>query len=98
MSSIRCLFRPHKWVFISNVMGMLKDEKFPVYFGLYQCSRCKEISVGLMDGLILQTLRGGTGDRRCQKVSLWPLLRWRSWLSELQSALASDESSSSCRE
>jgi len=37
---MRCLFRACKWVFICNVAGL----------GLYQCQRCKTLSVGSPDG------------------------------------------------
>lgn len=54
MTSIRCMFRPHKWVFIGNIVGdvgvNVQREIVSHRYGLYQCSRCKELSVGSLDG------------------------------------------------
>jgi len=37
-----CLFRPHQWVHVVNVESPVSVGRA----GLYQCSRCKTLSIG----------------------------------------------------
>lgn len=52
--TLTCMFRPHKWVFIGNVVsevGVNVQREVQAHrYGLYQCSRCKELSKGSPDG------------------------------------------------
>lgn len=80
MTSIRCLFRPHKWVFVGNVVrdvvrdvwiadvsgsAVSKGVLCNVY-GLYQCSRCKELSKGSPGGPLAGcAICGAKNDEPC---------------------------------
>lgn len=51
MFGIMCIFSPHRWQFICNGRG--KSSEFITCerrVGIYQCSRCKTISIGHPDG------------------------------------------------
>ena len=67
--NITCWIRPHKWVFIGNVVMKVEQKRSIVgpglgippspsvkteivseRYGLYQCTRCKELSRGSPDG------------------------------------------------
>ena len=41
-----CIFLPHKWVHITDVVVGKNCFEQPILRGLYQCKRCKELSKG----------------------------------------------------
>lgn len=43
--SLLCIFRPHKWKHIFN--SEQGNSTYSQWIGIYQCSRCKEISQGM---------------------------------------------------
>ena len=45
MRGLICLFRPHRWTWVLNYVRTSVG-LFESYGGIYQCSRCKTISIG----------------------------------------------------
>ena len=41
-----CFVLPHKWVHIVDFIGGKSEPKVDIHLGLYQCSRCKQLSIG----------------------------------------------------
>lgn len=44
-----CLFVPHKWGYVTDVIAGYNQFDQPIRIGLYQCRRCKELSKGKCD-------------------------------------------------
>ena len=49
MRSLLCIFFPHLWIHVTDIIWKTNRGGNPLRTGLYQCLRCKEISTGDVD-------------------------------------------------
>ena len=41
-----CVFLPHKWIHVTDIVAGKNQFDQPIILGLWQCRRCKELSKG----------------------------------------------------
>ena len=59
-----CIFLPHKWIHITDIVSGTNQFDALIRTGLWQCQRCKELGQGRISNQPLQPTTKSSGDTK----------------------------------